>query len=251
VSEGKYKQFYNTGFQVLPDFLSLEEVNLYKQKSIDICKRQESQFGKDNIALINEENVARSPFLYDDKFKKLFYSDQVLEVVHDILGKYAILSLQNSIIVPPEEHHHQSFYHRDIIYQEFTSSKPLAINIYYCLDDYSKHNGGTCFIERSHLHEKLSRNAVETTPKVPAGSVILFNSMTFHKAGINKSSNIRCGINNMFTLPFVKQQINYPAYFGSPTEDESLNQILGFRSQEFDSVQSFRQYRLNRKINAQ
>ena len=50
----------------------------------------------------------------------------------------------------------------------------------------------------------------------------------------------------MYTLPFIKQQISYPNVLKKETFDERLNQLLGFKSREFLSVDEFRNYRLKR-----
>ena len=91
----------------------------------------------------------------------------------------------------------------------------------------------------------------EVTPTVKAGSVVLFDSMVYHKSGANMSNEIRCGVNNMFTLPFIKQQINYPYCFKRKTGDLKLDRILGFESREYLSVTDFRQHRLNRSQHGQ
>ena len=155
--------------------------------------------------------------------------------------------MQNSIIVPANQKHHQSFYHRDIIHQDFTSSKPIGINLYFCLDDYSKENGGTCFIPRSHKMEKMPQEYEELSPSVNAGSIILFDSMIYHKAGINNTNQYRYGINHMFTLPFVKQQFNFPLILDGKYSDQyPLNRLLGYHSREYYNVLHFRNERLKR-----
>jgi len=242
----QYNQFYKKGFQVIQDVLDKDKIDFYKKRLLDVYDSQVKQFGVENLRSIQEENLVRSPFLYDSHFNSMFFSNFAKNIVKDILGDHAILSLQNGIIIPPKQEHHQSFYHRDIIYQDFTSSKPLGINLYYCLDDYSEENGGTTFLPCSHKSDKLDLNILEETPKVKKGSVILFDSMVYHKAGINSSKNIRFGINNMFTLPFIKQQINYSHILEGSIQDENMKKLLGFTSKEHLSVEDFRQYRLKR-----
>jgi len=244
----RYEQFYNKGYQIFSNVLTCKEAENYKEKVLKVCEKQANDFGIEKIRLIQEENIARSPFLCDPVFQNLFYNDFTMKIVKDILGEYAILSLQNAIIVPPKQKHHQGFYHRDIIYQEFTSSRPLAINLYYCLDNYSADNGGTTFIPYSHKKEKLSSFQDEESPDLKKGSVILFDSMVYHKAGTNVTEKSRCGINNMYSLPFIKQQIDYPSYLKEPTSDQKLNRLLGFESREHSSTTDFRQYRLDRKL---
>jgi hypothetical protein len=48
-----------------------------------------------------------------------------------------VLHLQNGIINMPNEEHHQSSWHRDLPYQNWTSSEPLACNVFYCLDNFN------------------------------------------------------------------------------------------------------------------
>jgi len=244
----KYKAFYEKGVQIIPNVLDQEKINFYKKKILEVYKKQVEEFGIEYLKITQEENIVRSPFLYDSCFIELFYNDTTKCIVSEILGEYAILSLQNAIFIPPKHIHHQTHYHRDLIHQEFTSSIPLSINLYYCLDDYDVSNGGTTFIFESHKKNKLQEKYKDSTPNVSAGSIILFDSMVYHKAGLNFSDQSRFGINNMFTLPFVKQQIRYPFCYPK-TDDVKLNRILGFESREYDSVKHFREYRLGRLKN--
>ena len=239
-----YDSFYDLGYQIFENALSKKEVELHKKSLLEIYEQQKEEIGSRNLCLIGEENIVRSPFLYDSSFIKLFYNDFVGQIVEQILGKYAILSLQNAILLKSNKKHHQSFFHRDLIHQNFTSSDPLAINIYYCLDDYGQKNGGTVFIPKSHKSKNIV-NLEQVTPEVRAGSIILFNSMLYHKAGNNLSDLDRFGINHMFTLPFLKQQIRYPSVLPI-TQDQRLNRLLGFESREYLDVKAFRDYRLNR-----
>lgn len=246
---GKYDEFYENGYQIINDILSHEDISLLKQKLHNIYDIQKNEFGLDNLSLINEENMIRVPFLYDEYFMSLFLKPEILQVIKEILGDHAILHLQNSIIISPNQKHHQSFYHRDIIHQDFVSSKPIGINLYFCLDNYSKQNGGTCFIPKSHKMEKFPDRYEEVYPTINAGSVILFDSMIYHKAGINNTNEFRYGINHMFTLPFVKQQINFPAVLKDKYMDEfPTNRLLGYHSREFYDVLDFRNYRLKRVL---
>lgn len=245
-----YDSFYNLGFEIFENVLTEEDIKFYKERLSKVYDQQVDEFGLDNLSLINEENMVRSPFLYDSSFINVFYNDFVNNLVTSILGKFAILSLQNGIVLRSNTEHHQSFFHRDLIYQNFTTSKPISINIYYCLDDYDSSNGGTTFMIGSHKKDYFINEAEQIIPRVKSGSIILFNSMVFHKAGSNTSSSDRFGINNMFTLPFIKQQISYSNIL-DPTNDQKLNQILGFKSKEFFDVKDFRNYRLKRILNEQ
>jgi ectoine hydroxylase-related dioxygenase (phytanoyl-CoA dioxygenase family) len=74
--------------------------------------------------------------------------------------------------------------------------------------------------------------------------------MIYHKAGINSSTQPRYGINHMYTLPFLKQQINLPLVLKNKySQDFPINRILGYHSREFSNVKDFRNYRYNKLIN--
>ena len=244
-----YSEFYNLGYQIFPNVLDPSRVSNLKCKLDQIYETQVCEFGKEKLSLIGENNTVRAPFLYDDCFVSLFTSNLANNITKSILGKHRILSLQNAILVRANSSHHQSFYHRDIIHQNFVSSTPLAINLYYCLDDYNLETGGTHFLESSHKFDYFPENQEPVIPNVSAGSIILFDSMIYHRSGMNTSNTSRYGINNMFTLPFIKQQIDYPSIIKQKTSNEDLNQLLGFNSREFDSVIDFRKHRFQRLKN--
>lgn len=241
------EQFYKKGYLIIENVLKDDYISSLKLKLDKIQKKQEEDFGVDKLELIGEKNMVRCPFVYDYNFLSLIDNPLILKVCEEILGSYFILSLQNAIIIPPNQSHHQSFYHRDIIHQDFTSSSPLGVNVYYCLDDYTPENGGTIFLEGSHLSPFLPKIKNEVCPKIKKGSVILFDSMIYHKAGVNSTNNYRYGINHMFTLPFIKQQFNFPSLIPNDfSYSPSLERILGYKTQEFTSVNAFRNYRLKK-----
>lgn len=245
----KYNQFYNLGYQIFPNILDNLQVSHLKSKLDEVHALQVSEFGEERLLLIGESDTVRAPFLYDDCFINLFSGMFANTITKEILGDHRILSLQNAIMVKAKSSHHQSFYHRDIIHQNFTSSTPLAINLYYCLDDYNLETGGTHFLARSHKMDHLPTNQEPVVPNISAGSVILFDSMIYHKSGVNSSNFDRYGINNMFTLPFIKQQIDYSSIIKKKTSNADLNQLLGFYSREFDGVNDFRKYRFEKLSN--
>lgn len=245
-----FNEFNEKGYTILPNVIPNEEIEFLKSKLNTIYNTQKQEFTEGSLEDINEQGMVRCPLLYDEYFVNLFFNENILDIVKKILGKYFILSLQNSIIIPPHQSHHQSFYHRDIIYQDFTTSKPLGINVYYCLDDYNQSTGGTCFIPKSHKFETFPKEFHEITPDVPAGSIIFFDSMLYHKAGVNTTDKFRYGINHMFVLPFIKQQIDLPfSLQGQYSQEPILNRILGYQSKEYKSVLDLRNYRLNKLNN--
>ena len=143
--------------------------------------------------------------------------------------------------------------HRDLPYQNWTSSEPLACNLYYCLDEFNSQTGATFLLPFSHQYDKapsvqfMEKHAIQVS--APAGSVILFNSMLFHKAGYNKSGNIiRRGINHVYVKPIISQQINMPDFLkGKYADDDFLAMLFGYKTTLSQSVNDYRKQRLDKK----
>jgi ectoine hydroxylase-related dioxygenase (phytanoyl-CoA dioxygenase family) len=223
------------GFCLLENLLSENELLKCRTKLDEIYKQQENEFGATELGNINEENIVRCPLKYDEFFLSLATNERILEVVRDVVGDYFILHLQNGIINKPNEEHHQSSWHRDLPYQNFVISKPLALGALYCIDDFTVESGGTFVLPFSHRVEIIP--SLEYVAKygmqiiAKAGTVILFDSMLFHKAGYNSSKFIRRAINHVFTVPILKQQINlFTALNGRYKDDAVLSKFLGYKS---------------------
>ena len=66
-----------------------------------------------------------------------------------IVGKF-VLNQQNGVINPPGETYTQGAWHRDLPYQHYVSSSPLAVNALFCVDDFTFENGSTFVLPASH-----------------------------------------------------------------------------------------------------
>lgn len=245
------------GFAELPALLSANQVADFCARLDAVYETQEAEFGRDGLQSIGEADLARCPLGYDSEFLELARHPRVLEVARAIVGKYLVLHLQNGVIVQPRRVHHQSAWHRDLPYQEFVSSRPLAVNIYICLEDFSHESGGTAFLPFSHREERLPSKdvveALEVQPEIPAGSAIVFDSMIFHRAGHNSSNRIRRGVNQVFATGILRQQIDIPGWLPRQNPalheeaagDPQLRMLLGYDARTASTVQGYRQRRID------
>jgi ectoine hydroxylase-related dioxygenase (phytanoyl-CoA dioxygenase family) len=239
------------GFCVLPGVLGPEELATARAKLDAVYATQERELGRDLLREIGESNLARFPLYYDDWFARLPVIPSVLGLVKALIGDFAVLHLQNGILNMPDVRHHQAAWHRDLPYQNWIISEPISVNAMFCLDPFTVETGCTHVLAHSHQlarfpgAEFIERHA---TPMVAeAGSVCLFDSMLFHKAGMNTSRNIRRGINHQYTIPLLKQQIDMPRALGERyAADPVYSQLLGYTSQAPTSVQEWRRNRQRR-----
>lgn len=238
------------GFSIENSLLSLSLCDDLALHLETVYQSQELSFGKSNLQAINELDVARMPFFYHNIFFDLFLNELVLEIVEKIIGKAFHLHLQNGIINRPQKEHHQTSWHRDLPYQDWVISKPLAINAFYCLSEFTHENGATFVLPYSHKLDYFpsSQFVNENQMQIiaPKGSVIFFDSMLYHRAGINSSSHVRYGINNMFVVPIIKQQINISEYFSGKQLDAQVSKILGITYHTPKDVEDFRARRLKK-----
>lgn len=250
--EAHLEEFALMGYTVLPGELATEECETLRVELDRVYAIQEKETGLEVLKEIKEENLARMPLIVSEAFVRLAARPSLMPMVESILGSFFVLHLQNGIINRPQLTHHQSSWHRDLPYQDWTSSAPLACNLYYCLDDFTSENGATCFLPFSHRIGSapsegfMVKHGVQVTAQ--AGSVILFDSMLFHRAGYNRSKDhVRRGVNHVYVRPILDQQIDLPSALGGRyADDPFLNMLLGYRTRLAGSVS---EYRRGRQVN--
>jgi hypothetical protein len=199
---------------------------------------------KDFLKEIDEHNGIRLPLAIDERFMDLAMNPRVLDFVQKLIRNKFILNQQNGIINPPGETYNQGSWHRDLPYQHFVSSKPLAITALYCVDDFTIENGATFVLPGSHTREEYpSDSFVESKAKQitsPAGSFIVLHCMLFHRGGANRTSSPRRAVNHVYTTAFIKQQIDIPsALAGRAVRSAPIADLLGFRYQIPRTVADF------------
>jgi len=244
------------GYTVVPDIFSSSELDQWREK-IDLqYSLQENEFGREFLDQIQEADICRAPIIYDFTFIQLAAHPYLLSVVERLLGNYFILSVQNAIINRPNQIHHQYSWHRDLPYQNFVTSRPIAINVLFAIDEFSEMTGATYFLPFSHRSEIIPSNKYIDSNGIvataPAGSAIVFDSMLLHRAGVNKSQITRRSVNHMYTIPLIKQQCDLPRGLGErPELDPAIARLLGYTSQVPVNAEDWRKARAARLLKSE
>lgn len=244
------------GYTTLKDVLSDAEVATARIKIDEVYQRQVDEIGgAENLKTIGDPYTAMCLLAYDEFFLRLAVHPRVLALVERFLGDYYILMLQNAIINTPGVGNQQTagLWHRDLGYQHFTSSRPLGITALYCIDEFNETTGGTRVLPGTHKSDLFpSADFVRRHQRgidAAAGSVIVFDPMMYHCGGLNKSDQVRRAVNNTYTLPLVKQQVDLPRMLnGRYRDDPFQSRLLGYESEPDSSVLEFRRRRLERKL---
>lgn len=233
------------GYAIFEPNFDLSEISLISKKFDEISNRYVEVFGESNLREIDELNTIRAPIAFEDDgfFMRMATSEKLTELVRLLIGGKFILNQQNAIINPAMGEYNQGYWHRDIPYQHFTCSKPLAINALYCVDDFTELNGGTFVLPASHLRENLpssefiKNNAVQISAK--AGSFIILDCMTYHAGGSNISKFPRRAINHVYTIPFFKQQVNFSGMKNKDLLTTKERELLGINDLEAMSIEAY------------
>jgi len=242
------KSLSRNGFTIIKSgFNSLEIAEILKTVKAVSCQYFEKH-SKVFLQSIDEHNTVRAPFLKDPIFLKVMFNCNLMSVVQKVLHNNFYINQQNIIVNPGDSRgYNQLFWHRDLPYQHFVSSRPISLNALYCVCDFTLDNGTTQVLPGSHLHEKFpSDRYVEENKKqffVSAGDYLLIDSMLYHSGGINKTNFERIGINNVYTTPIIRRQIDFNRedFYYDPTLflEEKYREYLGLNFFSCKSVTEF------------
>jgi ectoine hydroxylase-related dioxygenase (phytanoyl-CoA dioxygenase family) len=244
------EEITNIGYTVVKSGLPADELQTIRQKIDDAYEMQVREIGGEAVLQrINDADLVRCIIGYDDYFLKLAALPLVMAVTRKLLGENFVLMSQNAIINRPTGSHYQFTWHRDLNYQHYVSSRPLAVSALYAIDNFTAETGGTWLIPASHKSELfpssdyVRRHRQQIT--APAGSILLFDAMIYHRAGVNRSGQLRRSVNHIYCVPMIQQQISLPSMLdGKFSDDPFLRMFLGYDTETGRSVQQWRTRKL-------
>jgi ectoine hydroxylase-related dioxygenase (phytanoyl-CoA dioxygenase family) len=239
------------GYTVVQSGFGGAEVEEFGARLDAVLATQVEEFGAERLQSIGEALTARCPLVYDELFLSLAAHASVLQLVSRLLGDYVVLMQQNGVVNAPRQAHTQLAYHRDLPYQHFTSSRPLAVSALFCIDPFRPETGATTVLPGSHRVDTFPSEPLaaelETAVTAEPGSFIVFDSMLFHRAGANRSEHVRRAVNHVYTIPLIAQQISLPsALDGKYSDNPSLARLLGYDNAPARSVTAWRERRAAR-----
>lgn len=231
------------GFGVLDSSLPAAQVQHLSDAFDAVGARYRATHGAADLDALDEQHTVRLLMAGDDAFRRLAFDDHLIAAVAALITGKFILNQQNGIVNPSHRRYNQGAWHRDLPYQHFVSSTPLAINALYCIDDFTLENGATFVLPASHKsaafpsEDFVQRHALQVQAR--AGQFVLLDCMTFHTGGHNVSGRDRRAVNHVFTIPYFKQQIRIPGNVDATDLSAKEREILGFEFLELATVADF------------
>lgn len=238
------EQVRRLGYAILDSGLSDHDLRVISEGFDETRGAYIKQWGEEHLRSIDEYQTIRAPLVHGSAvFRRLATNPVLMAVLQKlIVGKF-ILNQQNGVINPPGATYNQGAWHRDLPYQHYVSSTPLAVNALFCVDDFTLDNGSTFVIPATHKEINypsesfVERNAVQVTAK--AGQYILLDCMLFHSGGFNRTQKERRAVNHVFTIPYFKQQIKLAGQLNMDDLTPAERELFGIPYQEPLSIESY------------
>lgn len=248
--ESSVEDLRQRGFTLVQSGLTDDELARLRDRLDAVYQEQVREAGgEDQLARCQDVDVARAPLLYDELFVRIASNANLLNVVARMLGDNFVLMQQNGLLTRPATENYQARWHRDLSFQHWVSSEPIAINALLAVDPFTVESGATVVLPGSHLRAEFPSDQYvarhEQPLEAPAGTFLVLDGMLFHRAGRNRSDRPRRGVNHLIGRPFLAQQFDFAGILGDRYATHPLlAKYLGYRWRPQPDVLSWRRERM-------
>jgi len=175
-------------------------------------------------------------YMHGDSFLYLLDHAPLMDPIEAVFGPGCIVYAYTSSSMPPGSTNYSGRIHVDS--PRLIPGYATNLGITIALDDFTAENGATYFLPRSHMRASTptENEFMDGAERLimPAGSAWFFNARTWHRGGVNTTSDWRHGLTLNICRPFMKQRLDIPRMLGHlelSRFPERVIQKLGFLSQ--------------------
>jgi ectoine hydroxylase-related dioxygenase (phytanoyl-CoA dioxygenase family) len=207
--------------------------------------------GRERLERAAELGVLRLMMKYDPFFFRYLALSPMLEIVDRIVSPAAILHLQNGFILPSLPPNQPADVFQTRFHQDFPrvmGGFVASVNVMVAVDPFTPERGATSVVPGAHQRgtppTEAFMTAAAVTADCPAGSLVVFDSTLWHRAGHNTSGADRLAINHQFTRSYFKQQIDYVRALGPEVveaQSPRTQRLLGWYTRVVTSLDEYYQ----------
>ena len=203
------------GYTILPGALSANAVESTRRAVIELLDAEAAVARTTGTQTDNLRNahaiVGKHPHFYE-----FYLNPPVMRIVRAVLGDDAILYDGNIRVPMPTGGRDAAkgfqvhVDRQDYTVRPFVGGKhfPMALNIVWCLVDFTRENGGTLLWPQSHLScqvpepDRAPEGAIQV--EAPAGAALIWDAALWHQGGINSSTDPRWTIIGYYQRAWLK-----------------------------------------------
>lgn len=214
LTETEKSQLDRDGYLPLTGILSPQQVAAFRERLAVLSAEEGNQAGKE---VHQEAGTDRLSDLVnkDPLFEICFTHPRLLAGIAHVLGGDLKLSSLNSRAALPGQGLQE-------LHADWGAAVPpggpyQVCNSIWLLDDFTAQNGATRVVAGSHRSGKMPRDEMadpsaphpqETMLLAPAGTVVIFNSHTWHGGTLNRTDRPRGAMHSYFCRRDQAQQLN-------------------------------------------
>lgn len=227
------KQINEVGYACLPGVVRWEVLHRLRQElnvSLATCRKVQILNG---VAEDTSGSVHHLPAI-SPVFVEFLGENPAAQFIDRFFeGRNYILQSMGGNFNFPSDENYASHVHRDV--RSFWNERAM-LNTLVMLDELTKENGATWLMPGGHLlaSQPTDRqfDALSIQVEAPAGSILMWDSRLWHKAGQNRTDRARRIITPIFSHPAMKQGFDYPRSVAFPHGglSEYQRQVLGFNA---------------------
>jgi ectoine hydroxylase-related dioxygenase (phytanoyl-CoA dioxygenase family) len=210
------------GYLPLPGILSAKQIAAMCARTAELAEEEGDKAGTEvhqEAGTIRLSNLPNK----DPMFEVCFTHPKVLAAIaHVLQGDLKLSSLNYRAALPGAG---LQALHADWGKLE-TPGDYQVCNSIWLLDDFTEENGATRAVPGSHHWPETPQEAMgnpadphpqETLLLAPAGTVVVFNSHTWHGGTLNRTSALRRGLHSYFCRRHQPQQLDQKKYLRPET----------------------------------
>ncbi|MCY4657589.1 MAG: phytanoyl-CoA dioxygenase family protein [Gammaproteobacteria bacterium] len=222
-------QMDKQGYVVIPDWLSQQQV----EKLGEDLRREVNpirELMRPGLKTVRAHNLLAKTRCVDD----IVMDSRLLALIQGHLGEHFQISVVAMFdLLPGAEA--QGLHQDDGLWPIPRPHPPFVVNCVLAVDEFTKENGGTMVVPKSHLwHDEPVRQPpdVETVQlEMKPGTMVAWSGALWHGGGANNTQDSRLAIDINFNLSYLRQQENQ--FVAIPREEiyrmpKKLQRLVGY-----------------------
>lgn len=218
------------GYAVIPDWICAERV----KKLAEDLRREVNPIRElmpPEYKTVRAHNLLAKTRCVDD----LVADPRMVALVKGVLGPHIQVSVVVMFDLLPGASA-QGLHQDDGLWPIPRPHPPFVVNSVIAVDEFTKANGATQIVPRSHLwHETPVKQPPEITPvqvEMKPGTMLIWHGALWHGGGANTTNESRMAIDINFNLSYLAQQENQ--YIAIPRSEitkmpKALQRLVGYK----------------------